>query len=648
VSRAALRCLVLAFALVGLGASAQEQIHSYDARIDVARDGTLTITETIAVVAAGEKIRRGIYRDFPTRYRGRFGERVIVPFDVVRVARDGRPESHHLKTLQGGVRLYIGKHDENVSKGPHTYEITYRTRRQLGFFEDHDELYWNVTGNFWDFPILHASATVRLPDGLDPAEIKAEGYTGATGSKARDLIATVDATSGYVHFETTRPLARHEGLTIVAQFQKGIVEPPSGAELHTAFIDANRPVLVAAVGGFAVLAYFTLVWIGVGRDPVRGTIVPRFEPPARLSPAAMRHLMRMGYDEVCFATAIVSMAVKGFLTIEEKSGEYTLVRAATDRKLLSLGEKRIADGLLTKERFTIRHRDHAKIRAAVATFRDWLAIENEGGLFRANRGWFLPGAMISALAVAATAFATTRGAQASADGIPVLILIVWVLIWSLAIAALALKVVAGWRTALRAAPGGERFKGWLVAGLQTAFAAPFFFAEIMGLALLAQATSILLVGSLTALLVPNLVFYQLLKRPTRAGRHLMDEIEGFKLYLKTAEGDDIRQIEGPKPTPELFEHYLPYALALGVENEWAARFADVLERAGQDSPDGYAPHWYHGRSFSDVGAHAFAASLGSSLGGAVASNSRAPGSASGGGGGGSSGGGGGGGGGGGW
>ena len=128
----------------------------------------------------------------------------------------------------------------------------------------------------------------------------------------------------------------------------------------------------------------------------------------------------------------------------------------------------------------------------------------------------------------------------------------------------------------------------------------------------------------------------------------MDEIEGFEMYLRTAEGDEIRRLEAPKPTPEIFERYLPYALALGVENEWSERFADVLASAGADPESGYSPVWYRGHDFRSLGADGLVASIGSSLSSAVSSTSRAPGSSSGGGGGGSSGGGGGGGGGGGW
>jgi hypothetical protein len=139
---------------------AAERIIDYRSDIAVDRDGWLTVTETIAVVAAGESIKRGIYRDFPTSYPGPLWTRVLVPFEVLRVERDGQPEPYHTESLENGTRIYIGQEDVEIEHGPHTYRLTYRTGEQLGFFPDHDQLYWNVTGNGWAFPIDCATANV--------------------------------------------------------------------------------------------------------------------------------------------------------------------------------------------------------------------------------------------------------------------------------------------------------------------------------------------------------------------------------------------------------------------------------------------------------------------------------------------------------
>jgi uncharacterized membrane protein len=143
------------------------------------------------------------------------------------------------------------------------------------------------------------------------------------------------------------------------------------------------------------------------------------------------------------------------------------------------------------------------------------------------------------------------------------------------------------------------------------------------------------------------LFLVLLKSPTRRGRILMDELDGFELYLKVAEKDDLNIQHPPELTPELFERYLPFAIALGVENDWAEQFASVLSRMDRAERAAYSPHWYRG-DFNPHRLSGFVKDVGSGFSTAIASAATPPGSSSGSGGGGFSGGGGGGGGGGGW
>jgi uncharacterized membrane protein len=135
--------------------------------------------------------------------------------------------------------------------------------------------------------------------------------------------------------------------------------------------------------------------------------------------------------------------------------------------------------------------------------------------------------------------------------------------------------------------------------------------------------------------------------PTREGRKLMDRIAGFERYLSIAEEDRLETMHPPEKTPQLFERYLPHAIALKVENAWASRFSGVLAAA---AAAGQTHHmgWYSGSGDPWNDTDRFVHRVGSSLSSTVSSASTAPGSSSGSGGGGSSGGGGGGGGGSGW
>ena len=128
--------------------------------------------------AEGNQIRRGILRDFPTGYGGDIGAKVRVPFRVIGVSRDGQSEHYAVERLANGERIRIGNAGVMLSPGRHVYEITYRTSRQLGFFSDHDELYWNVNGSGWTFPFDRLSAEVRLPAPVPAGALRLAAYTG--------------------------------------------------------------------------------------------------------------------------------------------------------------------------------------------------------------------------------------------------------------------------------------------------------------------------------------------------------------------------------------------------------------------------------------------------------------------------------------
>ena len=139
----------------------------------------------------------------------------------------------------------------------------------------------------------------------------------------------------------------------------------------------------------------------------------------------------------------------------------------------------------------------------------------------------------------------------------------------------------------------------------------------------------------------------LLRAPTPAGRRIMDEIEGFKMYLNTAERDRLERMQSPELTPQVFETFLPYAFALGVENSWCDRFARQFPE-DLANKGGYQPSWYTGNRSGMGSLGHLGNEFSSSFSSAISSASSPPGSSSVSGGGGSSGGGGGGGGGGGW
>ncbi|MFZ5516835.1 MAG: DUF2207 domain-containing protein [Candidatus Zhuqueibacterota bacterium] len=613
-----------------------ERILDFKSYICVRKDRTIQVTETVRVVSTGAVIQRGIYRTFPTQYRDRFGNRVRINFTILDVQKNGSPEPYHTEDAGNGVKVYFGSSDVYLDPGEYTYTFTYECDRQIGFFKEFDELYWNVTGLDWDFSIERVEAIVELPAEATPIHIIA--YTGSQGAQGTDYAVDTDA-NGNTRFTTTTILNPHEGITIAISWQKGLIpEPSSQHKIGFLFVD-NKNTVVAFLGLIILFLYYYLVWLNVGKDPEKGVIIPRFEPPPGFSPAATRYVMRMGYSDRVFSSAIVNLAVKGYLTITDNAGAYVLRRVRLKDSTLSAGEKSIAGILFAyKDTVEIKQSNHQVLQKAITALKKSLKQDFEKLHFRKNSGKMVFGILFTVVIFAAIALTS---AQPTVAGM----LAVWLTGWSAGVTMMVYMSFKAWKTAIDSAKTSVfKFGGPLIL---TLFALPFLAAEILVFFGFAGITSPLSVLIVFIVIFLDILFYRLLKAPTILGRKMMDHIEGFKMYLETAEEDRLNMLDAPHKTPELFEKFLPYALALDVEVAWTEKFADILSRASQGSAT-YSPAWYSGKSLSAFSSTGFSANLGSSLSSAISSSSHAPGSRSGSSGGGSSGGGGGGGGGGGW
>lgn len=617
-----------------------EKILSYHSDITVKPDASMEVIETVRVVAQGQTINHGIYRDFPTDYRTPWGFQKKSGFKILEIRKDGRPEPYHTEGASNGTRVYIGSKDVTLVPGVYTYTIQYRTDRQLGFFADHDELYWNVTGNGWVFPIQEATATVHLPAGISRSDIKVEGYTGPQDSKDRNLTASVEM-GGEATFRTTTELGTYEGLTIVVSWPKGIVHAPSEAEVWTYFLRDNGMIVWALFGLSAILGYYGVVWFLVGRDPSAGTIIPLYEEPDGLSPSAVRFIWKMGYDDKCLASSLIHLAVLKRLKIVDKNGTYTLEKASGAAGKLASEENNLFERLLGGvSRLEIKRTNRTTIAPAIQGLKEDLKRSFEKSYFLTNRGFFFGGMGVTIVALLTSIFQGDTAAKATGGFMGI-----WLSGWSVGVVLLVRQAFSAWRVVF--ASRGFFTKSFSVFGALfiTVFALPFVGGEIFGLYMFTKGTSVWMLGFLLLAVFLNLLFFHLLKAPTLGGRKILDKIEGLRMYLGVAEKDRLNAMAAPKKTPEVFEKFLAYALALEVDQQWAEQFADVLTEAGKPVTQS-TPTWYAGAA--GLGTAAFASSLGSSLAGAISSASVAPSSSSGSGGGGSSGGGGGGGGGGGW
>ena len=623
----------------------EERITNFASDITVARNGTMTVTETISVIAEGDRIKHGIYRDFPTTYTSN-GQTKRVGFEVEQVTLDGGGVPYDVESIDSGKRIKIGDKDSYVEAGAHTYAITYTTTRQIGFFDKYDEVYWNVTGNYWIFPIDQASVVIHLP--AQAQILQYRSYTGATDSTADNGTAT-KISDREIKFQTTQPLGEQEGLTVAVGFTKGAVLPPTPAELRADFIRDNAGTVVAVAGVLILLIYFMVVWWEHGRDPRRGTVIPLFAPPKDFSPAAVRYVYRMAYDRKAFSAALIDMAVKGYMKITQAGSTYTLTRTgkSEDEAGLSSGESAIAGRLFDSatDSIELKQDNHTEIAAAISALKTTLVREDQTVYFINNTGWFMGGIFILIVTALTSALLSDIPGGMGALLVPFVgVVAIMAFLGHSAWAAWGLVFVGP----------GSRASNIFQAIFMSIMT--FVFLGAFGIGGIFAASQNLPVPLLVVLAIGGIAayaFYHLLKAPTLLGSKILDQIDGFKMFLNTTEKDRLEVLNPPQVTPEVFEKFLPYAIALDCENQWSKKFeaeAAAAAAAG-DTRYGYntySPIWYSGGNFGSFNSGAFAAGLGASLAASAASAATAPGSSSGSGGGGFSGGGGGGGGGGGW
>jgi uncharacterized membrane protein len=294
-------------------------IEKYHSDIMIHEDSSVIVKETIETEF--HQPRHGIYREIPFKYRDDLGKVVVTPTRVLSVTNEsGKAWKYQVKKSGPIIHVRIGDAKRYVG-GHQTYVITYEVENAILFFDDHDELYWNVTGNYWKAPIKEASATVSLTTNVKSKNLIATGFEGGYGSKEECAFETYD-NSG--KFSAKRSLNMGEGLTLAFGWDKGLVSPPSSWKKFLWAINPRENWIFL----LPVFSFFYMAnrWYQKGRDPkVRESVVVMYEPPKfdnkPLIPAEVGALVDEKLDPRDITSSIVGLAVKGYIKIEEVKHE---------------------------------------------------------------------------------------------------------------------------------------------------------------------------------------------------------------------------------------------------------------------------------------------------------------------------------------
>ena len=559
----------LAAVLLASGVGAQERslrLVEFDATLEVGADGMLDVTEKITVEFKGQW--NGLRRELLLRHNTAQGRRVKLDLDVGEITdAEGRPLVVEREGEGGNLilRIYVPDNRDATRQ----VVIRYRVSNAIRFFYadsdvgELDELYWNVTGSSWEWPITRARARVVLPRNVTPTRVAV--YTGSEGSRAAE--ADIDTLGNTVTFTTRRELNAYEGMTIGVGWPAGhIASRPSQRALRTLEIIRWWPAALPFLVFF--LAY--RAWSSRGRDPKEGAIAVQYEPVSGLSPAEMGTLVDHRAEMRDITATLVDLAVRGYVRIEETRErkllgllsdtdfQFHLRKPRAEWSGLAGHEERYLDALF-KGDSSVRLSDlKDKFYTSLPGIRDALYEQLvERGFYKqrpdsVKNNWLGGGALLLAAGIGGAVWAAAASA-------------VWVSPIALGIAA----VVSG---------------------------------------------------------ITLLVFARLMPARTEDGARAREAALGFREFLSRVESDRYKRMI---TSPEMFERFLPYAMAFDVEEKWARAFEDIYREP---------PSWYTGTGTGQFHAAAFSSRM-SALSSAASSTMASSPSSSGSGGGGSSGGG---------
>ncbi|HSC29030.1 MAG TPA: DUF2207 domain-containing protein [Vicinamibacterales bacterium] len=495
------------------GAQRTLVIERFNATVDIGADGTIVVEETIVPRFTGSW--NGIYRTIPVQYRTPQGLNYTLRLDVEAVTDgEGAPLKYESSRERHYRKLKIWV--PGARDATRIVKLRYRVPNGLKFFEEHDELYWNVTGDEWEVPIESASARVRLPEGV--VGVRATAFRGAYGSTQQAEV-TIDPAE--VHVAAIRGLGFREGLTVVVGWNPGVVHRPTAIEKTTNLVYSNLPLAIPPL----VLIGMFYLWRARGRDPELAPIATQYEPPEKMSPAELGTLVDGKPDMRDLTATIVDLAVRGYVHIEE-------IESSSFLGLFSNKDFRFTLKKPRGEWSALRSHERDMLRAVFAGAADSVELSDLKNKFYKH----LPGLRNDLYGML-----VHRGYY---TGRPDRVRMLY-MIGGAVLGVVIAVASAGLMTALGMQPGAGVAAG-ILSGIIIAF------------------------------------FGWFMPSRTVSGTRELEKVLGFQEFLTRVESDRLDRIV---KTPQMFEAFLPYAMALGVEDNWAKAFEGIYQQP---------PQWYSG------------------------------------------------------
>ncbi len=600
--------LLLVFSFPVMMMSQEERIYSHHSDILVDTSGVIQVSEKIRVYADGDLFKRGITRSLPLTRTDAEGKKVKIRYDIVGVSKNGDSESFFTETEGGFLVIYVGSKDKLLPPGFYDYEIVYKSAGQIGFYEDFDELGWNVNGES-EKPVDLVSCEIRLPDGATILSHRC--YSGAYRDSEENCNS--ESISDGVLKASATHLEPYEMMTVYVGFEKGFVHEPVIKEtLLSKFISLLDRIGLQLMNVILIVPlffYYYSTWRKHGVNPPKPVVIPQFEPPHNLSPASVGVISDEWYDPGLATTSIINLAVKGFLRIEEieRKGifkfdkkQYRLIKLKDSSDSLPSEEKVILRHLFAdNDEFVLDNKYNSNVESMVSSYKSNLELQHDATL--------------------------KEGRNLKYRVLPWFVLIVYIVLlffygrnepmeFFVFLFGIMLPVFMGIVTVymLYSAIVKKKPKRLISISLSIAIVAGVVGAFIYFPINRLSSNAISLLIGMPLVLIGHMVYSRIIVRPSEKKLQMQADIEGLKMYISLAEEKQLQYFNPPEITPEVFERLLPYAIALKVDKIWGDKFENMLIKSMQ-TRDAYVPVWYGGAAMRPV-------SLGSNLRQSLASN----------------------------
>ena len=544
---------------------ASEQIDSFNAKIEINQDASLSVQETI-LYNFGTDAKHGIFRDIPIEYPLGTSTRVLKISGVTILDQAGTVYSFTESQIGNYYRIKIGDPNRTVT-GQKTFNITYRVEGALNYFLDHDELYWNVTGNGWPVAIKSATAIISINGLTSEKSLQFACFRGLVGEKnsCQSQVMSLETTNPYdnklpVVF-LAEDLAKEQGMTAVLGFPKGLVAQVlpfikagnnfAGRPVNATFdelmgeplsLKSKNILLTGSFLTFGILGivlfllnfilpiivfiWMVRLWRLYGKDPDNhNAVVPQYAPPDGVAPGMVGIIMNQATNQKDVTGEIINFAVNGYLRIEQvmekqffgKKIDYKMIKVKDWTDLPFQHQRDLMSALFSMESEVIFSAVQSRFSTQVQNFNQQVSKQAaESGLYSAN-----PSQVIMKYAK---------------------------------------------------------------------YTIPFIILAFLGV----------MIGSVISIII-IVVFAYIMPAKTQKGVAIKDHLLGLKMYLTVAEKDRLEFHNAPEKNPQLFEKLLPYAIALDVVDLWVKQFAEIPMNN---------PTWYNGH-MANFSAVAFASELNS-------------------------------------